>query len=173
MLYLIGKIITCLLIAFLFGVLIGWLLKRSRRVEERIEAKPADAPSAATEEVRELRKRLEECNSSLQARALRINELENESRRLRSQLQSAKMSAPLPPPAEQKDDLKEIRGIGKVLEARLNRMGIYTFRQIAEWNDAEVDRISENIGPFRNRIRDDNWVEQAGAKHRLKYGGKS
>ena len=51
--YLIGQIIICLLIAFLFGLLIGWLLKsisckaKLRELEAKLSSKPlAEAPVA-------------------------------------------------------------------------------------------------------------------------------
>lgn len=59
------------------------------------------------------------------------------------------------------DDLKRITGIGPHLERRLNQHGITTFRQIAEWSESDIDRISKELGPFAHRIRRDRWIEQA------------
>ncbi|EZQ16622.1 hypothetical protein [Aquamicrobium defluvii] len=58
------------------------------------------------------------------------------------------------------DDLKAISGIGPKLEAVLNGYGIWTWRQIAEWTDAEIAWMDETLG-FRGRIRRDDWVGQA------------
>ena len=57
------------------------------------------------------------------------------------------------------DDLKEIKGVGKVIEGKLHKAGIYTFRQIAEWDEAAVDGISEKLS-FRGRIRNEAWQKQ-------------
>lgn len=60
-----------------------------------------------------------------------------------------------------KDDLTQIRGIGRILEGRLNSVGIYTFEQIAEWTPEDVGRIAERIKGLQGRIARDSWVGQA------------
>jgi predicted flap endonuclease-1-like 5' DNA nuclease len=60
-----------------------------------------------------------------------------------------------------KDDLKQIRGIGQVLEERLNELGIFSFEQIAEWTPDDVSRIAEQIDGSNGRIGRDKWVGQA------------
>jgi predicted flap endonuclease-1-like 5' DNA nuclease len=59
------------------------------------------------------------------------------------------------------DDLKQIKGIGPRLEALLNSLGVSSYAQIAEWNDAEIDRIDAQLGNFQGRIRRDDWPAQA------------
>ncbi|MET3660717.1 NADH-quinone oxidoreductase subunit E [Aquamicrobium ahrensii] len=60
------------------------------------------------------------------------------------------------------DDLKAISGIGPKLEAVLNGYGVWTWRQIAAWTDAEIAWVDDTLG-FRGRIRRDDWVGQAAA----------
>ncbi len=60
-----------------------------------------------------------------------------------------------------RDDLKQISGIGPKLERVLHANGIFEFRQIAEWDDADIDIIDEQLTGFRGRIRRDDWVAQA------------
>lgn len=62
---------------------------------------------------------------------------------------------------EFKDDLKQIRGIGPVLEQALNRIGVYTFEQIATWTPAEIERVSDQLEGAQGRIHRDRWVVQA------------
>jgi len=69
-----------------------------------------------------------------------------------------------------KDDLKKIHGIGPVIERVLNRMGLSTFRQIAGWNDTDIERMAHKLNTFPDRIVRDNWVEGAKKQHFLKYG---
>lgn len=59
------------------------------------------------------------------------------------------------------DDLTRIKGLGPKLSAMLQEKGITTFAQIAEWSDADIDRIDAGLGRFQGRIRRDSWVEQA------------
>lgn len=72
--------------------------------------------------------------------------------------------------AVQKDDLKQIHGIGPVMERVLNRMGMFTFRQIAEWKDQDVEHMASELNTFPDRIRHDNWIAGAKEQHFLKYG---
>ena len=36
-----------------------------------------------------------------------------------------------------------------------------SFAQIAAWSEADIDRIDDQLGRFKGRIRRDNWIEQA------------
>jgi len=64
------------------------------------------------------------------------------------------------PRAAQPDDLKRIRGIGVLIEKKLNSMGIVTYEQIANWTAEEIGRVSQSLD-FKGRIERENWVEQA------------
>jgi len=57
-------------------------------------------------------------------------------------------------------DLKRIRGIGVLIERRLNAMQIATYEQIANWTAADIERVSRTLD-FKGRIERENWVEQA------------
>jgi predicted flap endonuclease-1-like 5' DNA nuclease len=58
------------------------------------------------------------------------------------------------------DDLKRIRGIGVLIEKKLNSMGVSTYEQIANWTADDIDRVSQSLD-FKGRIERENWVEQA------------
>lgn len=62
--------------------------------------------------------------------------------------------------ADNPDDLQQINGIGKVLEKKLNNLGIYTFAQIAAFNQKDIDAINETLS-FKGRIEREKWVPQA------------
>ena len=63
-------------------------------------------------------------------------------------------------PAE-KDDLKLIHGIGPFIEGKLNKIGIYHFRQISAFDQATIDKVTNAIEFFPGRIERDNWMGQA------------
>ena len=63
-------------------------------------------------------------------------------------------------PIEGADDLKRVRGIGVLIEKRLNALGIATYEQIANWTASDIERISTTLD-FKGRIERENWVEQA------------
>ena len=71
---------------------------------------------------------------------------------------------------EPSDDLKRITGIGPSLERILRRHGVHSFRQIASWTEADIERVSRELGAFRSRIRRDQWIEQARREHERLYG---
>ncbi|HEY7669199.1 MAG TPA: hypothetical protein VH852_01045 [Hyphomicrobium sp.] len=58
------------------------------------------------------------------------------------------------------DDLKRIRGIGVLIERKLNSLGIGNYEQIANWTGADIERISRQLD-FKGRIERENWIEQA------------
>jgi predicted flap endonuclease-1-like 5' DNA nuclease len=58
------------------------------------------------------------------------------------------------------DDLTRIKGIGPVLKQKLSGLGIVTFRQIADFTPADIERVNAELD-FPGRIERENWVEQA------------
>lgn len=66
----------------------------------------------------------------------------------------------LPTPEGAADDLTRIKGIGPKISARLNKLGIYHFRQIAEWSEPEARWVEEHL-TSKGRVGRENWVSQA------------
>jgi small subunit ribosomal protein S2 len=58
------------------------------------------------------------------------------------------------------DDLKELSGVGPVLEKTLNEFGIYHYRQIAGLRKTDIAEIDEALN-FKGRIERDDWIKQA------------
>ena len=68
------------------------------------------------------------------------------------------------------DDLEgEIEGIGPVIGRKLAEIGVTTFKQIAQWTSADVERIGDQLD-FQGRIEREDWIGQAKAAHLAKYG---
>ena len=63
------------------------------------------------------------------------------------------------------DDLKMISGVGPKIESTLHSLGIYTFAQIAEWNDGHREWVDSYLN-FKGRTDRDQWVKQAEALHK-------
>ena len=59
-----------------------------------------------------------------------------------------------------RDNLRRIRGIGRVIERMLNEAGIDRIAQIAEWSEQDVAHYSEFLG-VSGRIERDDWIQQA------------
>jgi predicted flap endonuclease-1-like 5' DNA nuclease len=68
------------------------------------------------------------------------------------------------------DDLKQIRGVGPVIEKMLKAMGITSYRQIANFTKADMDQVTAAMGAFRGRMQRDGWIEGAREEYRKKYG---
>jgi predicted flap endonuclease-1-like 5' DNA nuclease len=67
------------------------------------------------------------------------------------------------------DDLTSIRGLGAVIEERLNALGIYRYRQLAQMTPANAYWIAMKIHVVPGRILRDHWAEQARELHFDKY----
>ena len=63
-------------------------------------------------------------------------------------------------PEGEPDDLKLISGVGPVIEKRLNELGIYHFRQVAKFEQRDIDLVNDAIA-FPGRIERDEWIDQA------------
>ncbi|MCP5536424.1 MAG: NADH-quinone oxidoreductase subunit J [Akkermansiaceae bacterium] len=68
---------------------------------------------------------------------------------------------------DEADDLKVISGVGSVLESKLNDFGIYTYKQIADWSEANIEEF-DNLLSFKGRITRDDWLTQAAELHAKK-----
>ncbi|WP_029040253.1 hypothetical protein [Cucumibacter marinus] len=59
-----------------------------------------------------------------------------------------------------KDDLKQIKGIGPKIEDTLNGLGIFHFDQVAVWDRKTIDWVDSYLS-FKGRIDREEWVSQA------------
>jgi len=58
------------------------------------------------------------------------------------------------------DDLKEISGVGPVLEKKLHGLGITKFAQVAAFTADDIAKVDDALS-FKGRIERDNWLDQA------------
>ena len=61
------------------------------------------------------------------------------------------------------DPLTHIKGVGPGLEKQLHGLGIYTFAQLADLNDAQLAWLDENLMTVKGRCIRDDWSGQAKA----------
>jgi hypothetical protein len=73
-------------------------------------------------------------------------------------------------PPKETDDLTEIKGVGEILGAKLNEYGVYTFRQVAVWDEDMAGRFADRLDAFKERVIWDDWIGQANDLHFKKYG---
>lgn len=60
------------------------------------------------------------------------------------------------------DNLQVIKGIGAVIDKKLQEYGVNSYAQIAAWSPVEVEDFSQRLN-FKGRIEREGWVEQAKA----------
>ena len=70
---------------------------------------------------------------------------------------------------ESPDDLKHLRGVGPALERFLHKRGVFWFRQVATWSQADIDKFEFLLPNFGGRIQRENWVRSAQLEHYRKY----
>lgn len=90
-------------------------------------------------------------------------------KKLNGQAPDGSMADEHAPPEPEADDLKDIVGVGKVFEHTLNELGIYTFKQIAEFTVADIARVNAELKEFKGRMEQDDWIGQAKELHYKKY----
>ena len=61
------------------------------------------------------------------------------------------------------DPLTNIKGVGPGLEKQLHGLGIYTFAQLADLNDAQLAWLDDNLMTVKGRCIRDDWSGQAKA----------
>jgi predicted flap endonuclease-1-like 5' DNA nuclease len=67
------------------------------------------------------------------------------------------------------DDLKDIRGVGPALERFLHKRGVFWFKQVATWSQADIDKFEFLLPNFSGRIQRENWVQNAQIEYYKKY----
>ncbi|MGH1538760.1 MAG: hypothetical protein ACRBDX_12070 [Gammaproteobacteria bacterium] len=74
--------------------------------------------------------------------------------------------------ASVKDDLQVVKGIGPVMERKLNDFGVYSYEQLGRLKGADIETLATTLGSFPDRIDRDKWVSQSKKLFKKKYGQK-
>lgn len=175
-------VLLFLFAAFLIGLITGWMYWRSRLAEMSTRLNTALEHSGRLQtdmdslqlrlksveeevvqfssDVDDYREKLRTCQAEKGQLSTHVQALkEQQSQSVSTQNISLVKFAD--EPSNGADDLKRINGIGPKLEAMLNQLGIYTYKQISGWTEAEANQMDESIGSIRGRILRDNWIGQA------------
>lgn len=186
MLYLVAEFSVLFVIAALLGILLGWVL-RGRSAAKRLESKWRSAYEHERAAAERLGNESGACHSRVQALEEQIETLTKTLQTLEQEKQSQNIASgdgeallktvqeiarrtagdmvELPD-----DDLKTIKGIGPKLEALLKQLGITSYRQIANFQDSDIQYVAAAIRSFPDRITRDNWMDGATREHEKKYG---
>lgn len=157
MAYLFLQTFIWLLLAFLFGLAMGWLLRgmlcgKSDQTETTAEASDTKLSSAPPPIITPAAKK----PKSIEENTVKDTPKEKESTDISDDMRPATLAAP----NGEADDLKRIKGIGPVIQKTLNELGIYHFQQIADFNAENIAWVDNSIA-FPGRIAREGWVVQA------------
>lgn len=182
--YLLSQMFWLMLLAFLLGLLLGWIIwgrfkarigeleaeiARLRGDNDRLKAE-LDACGRARAE---LERRLREAEAALVSARARPAPAPQPVASLVSAPVARAPAKPKPAPKPKAapapkvvaapakpDNLRRMIGIGPVNEKKLHGLGIKTFAQIAAWTAADIKRV-EAVLEFDGRIDRERWIEQA------------
>ncbi|GAB3936363.1 hypothetical protein [Larkinella terrae] len=180
-----GVAITEILILLAFAALVGYILARlitNGRIKE-LRAALAEQEAALDECHRKrkafaatvtqpVQKKVEHFNSAARPSVQAATELEDESvfRKIASRASELNFTRIGYSTLNEADDLKEIVGVGPFFERKLHTLGIFSFRQLANFTTEDVEKVSDIIEFFPDRIEREDWVGQAKQLYKEKYG---
>ena len=143
--YLLLEIIVYLSIAGLMGFVLGWIVKGSKNktvtteiATKAIEKKAETRVESTSQELEEEEKKIEDSKKITLSCMATLTQAREEG----------------------KDELTLIKGVGPILEKKLNNLGIYHFDQIAVWTIEEQALISLEL-LFPKKVEREKWVEQS------------
>ncbi len=139
------------IIAFILGLLVGWLVEWV--IDWLYWRKRLQQNQASLKTCQDKQKDLDS----------QIKALITENEDLKKQLKQTKPQVPAPiqaaepivPPTP--DKLQKIKGIGPVIEKKLNEAGVYTFEQLASKN---TEYLREVLGAVIERLADEDAIIQ-------------
>lgn len=157
------QIIALILVAFIIGVVIGYFL-RTRVFPQGAEAGEREGITLESRQERPahalLRGGAAKSKSSAKTATAKKTQTPSEKTAPKREKAREEKPAPAAKTSTAPDNLQQIKGIGAVLEKKLNALGIERFEQIANWTDGDIAEVDEQLN-FRGRIQREKWVEQA------------
>ncbi|MEQ8362117.1 MAG: hypothetical protein RH948_04555 [Cyclobacteriaceae bacterium] len=124
------------------------------KVEETLRALETrkESEDQLQNELNELRPKAEQLEAEVSHLRFKIKQLEFENQS-KSELRV--------PQEDEISDLTEIQGIGPAISRKLYAMGIYSFKQISQFDKGMIDQVGKALKYFPDRILRDDWVGQA------------
>lgn len=149
-------------------------LERERDALRREVGEVRDRATESETQLAALRERMQEQEARFQEQAVESREADVAASSPDEDAEDRVPDGPLPatdapavaePAAvteSERDDLTRIKGIGRVLQGKLNELDIMTFARIAAFSDDDIARVNEAIG-FKGRVEREDWIGQARA----------
>jgi len=171
--YLLTEIVWYLVIAGVIGFVVGFLVKGElqKKVVNDVEKRSSEETETETINVNSTEvakvpvEKTEELNEAIKVDTVE-HEIEEKVVEVKADdLEDSETNNTVPTllseaKKEGKDKLSMIKGIGPVLENKLNALGVYHFEQIASWTKAQEEWIGAQMS-FPKRVSKEEWVKQA------------
>jgi len=158
------EIVVMLLVAAILGFLIAWFLKKDKSSENELNSLKQETEKLKSQ-IKEKDALLADCEQKLKLSesAEEVPESDEEAalQRIKEKAKEINFDRIGFATEAEKDDLKIISGIGPFIEKKLNALGIYTFRQIANFTEEDREKVNDAIEFFPGRIMRDDWIGQA------------
>ena len=187
--YLLTQMFLYMLVAFLLGLILGWLIWRynqsssgdydgMRAERDDLHAKLEACRSGSAKD-RAALEALRKDNAGLQTRldgmAVKASSVPKVTAAPKAAAVAAVATAPAPaaavkaskpeglsaPRGGKADALQEINGVGPKLEKLLHSLGYYHFDQIGSWSKSDLAWVDQNLEGFKGRATRDKWAPQA------------
>ena len=129
-------------------------------------AEQAGAPDAGAESAASIADRRQPGGHDRDGQTLLVLSQQLRDARARNQallerLRELETRTPIVVPHQPMDDLTQIRGVGPRLAEHLGKLGLSSFRQIAELDPQTLDDPGHVLAGLKSRIVRDGWIEQA------------
>ncbi len=130
----------------------------NQQLTSELSSKEEQLENADTEreqlkkELSELRPRAEQLGAEVSHLRFKVKQLEFENQS-KSELRV--------PKEDEISDLTMIQGIGPAISRKLYAMGVYSFKQISQFDKKTIDQVGKALKYFPDRIIRDDWVGQA------------
>ena len=128
------------------------------------DGRPVEWPANFKSEqlkVSRLEARIQELKGMLEDREERLALAREDLREARNNAKAETSAAKRAPPRPERDDFQAIPGIGPVLEKKLYRLGIATYKQLAQADGDELEKIAARLGTSTDAIRRQRWQSAA------------
>ncbi len=173
------EILLMLFVAFILGILLGYILwSRYRKMHaelqadyDRLKAQHSDLEKDHAS-LRYQAEQLEKDNKNNRAKIMNLNAdisiVKGKLKECEDKLGAAAgdggkgvvMGAAATPPPKP-DNLKKVEGIGPKIESLINDIGVWTFRQLADTPVEKLQKMLDDAGPAYRIAHPDTWPEQA------------
>ena len=158
MLEIASQITICLLLAALIGFIMGYIVGKGSRKKA-----PKQTPEAKSVEKIDSPETTVSIKDEVEIpTSAAIEKVTEALETVEAQEKGAKPELLTAAKEGKKDTLTQIKGIGPKVEEQLNKVGIYHFEQIANWNEENIKWLEQNT-TFAQRAKKDLWINQAKA----------